>query len=293
MIIVSKMIWPELNLQVKNFVSAYTSTVGTSSSESSYTNSVSESSLPCRQDCMTMCSPFLTQATVGSDLTDYQACVSNCKNSLPSCKDYCSSYDDPSYVLVLILLQEKKNPVLQDCPTAYMKNGQYTVYIDPNSSYAQTTGRSGEIPYGANKKSAAYIYQQNFPNCPLPDALTASGGNDYRASCPFKLPDNNPCDSNYCSNIDWSKTDDECAAEMSTPCKHMIANYCEINHEHDDSCLCWKSENRDKPQCRDFRRKFQDPSDYQCSAGSYPITEHPDFKKYIKRDSIPCWNCNL
>ena len=80
---------------------------------------------------------------------------------------------------------------------------------------------------------------------------------------------------------------------MSVPCKHMVANYCEINHEHDDSCLCWKPENRDKPQCRDFRRKFQDPSDYQCSAGSYPINEHPDFKKYIKRDSIPCWNCNL
>ena len=272
--------------------SEYSSTNGmtTSTGEcSTVYNSVSETSISCRQDCMAMCAPFLNQASLGTDMQDYQMCVSNCKNSLPSCNSYCNTNNDPD--LCGTELNEEKSEV-NECPIAYKKNGEYIIYIDPNSNYAQTTGRSGEIKYGSDRENAAYIYKNNFPNCSLPAALTASGGNDYRADCPFKIQDNNPCDSDYCSNIDWSKTDDECAAKMNKECKHMVANYCEIHNQYDDSCLCWRPENRDKPACRDFRMKFQNPNDYQCSSGSHPISEHPDYSKYIKRDEIPCWGCN-
>lgn len=270
--------------------SEYSSTNVTSTGEcSTVYNSVSETSISCRQDCMTMCAPFLNQASLGTDMQDYQMCVSNCKNSLPSCSTYCCTNDDTALCGDSSTVEESET---QQCPIAYKKNGQYTIYIDPNSNYTQTTGRSGEIQYGTDREKAAYIYQKNFPDCTLPDVLTLSGGNDYRENCPFKIQDNNPCDSDYCSNIDWSKTDDECASEMSKECKHMVANYCEINNQYDDSCLCWLPENRDKPACRDFRMKFQNPNDYQCSSGSHPISDHPDYSKYIKRDEIPCWGCN-
>lgn len=271
--------------------SEYSATNGTTTStdkSSTVYNNITETSMKCRQDCMTMCAPFLNQASLGSDMQDYQMCISNCKNSLPSCNSYCNTNNDSE----LCGTGTSEESEINECPIAYKKNGQYTIYIDPESNYAQTTGRSGEIQYGPDRENAAYIYQKNFPNCSLPDSLTASGGNDYRVDCPFKIQDNNPCDSDYCSNIDWSKTDDECAAEMNKECKHMVANYCEINNQYDDSCLCWRPENRDKPACRDFRMKFQNPNDYQCSSGSHPISEHPDYSKYIKRDEIPCWGCN-
>lgn len=276
----------------ENVFSEYSATNGTTTSTgecSTVYNSVSETSMACRQDCMAMCAPFLNQASLGTNMQDYQMCVSNCKNSLPSCSNYCCTNDDSA---LCGSISNEEESEINECPIAYKKNGQYTIYIDSDSNYAQTTGRSGEIQYGPDRENAAYIYQKNFPNCSLPDALTPSGGNDYRVDCPFKIQDNNPCDSDYCSNIDWSKTDDECAAEMNKECKHMVANYCEINNQYDDSCLCWRPENRDKPACRNFRMKFQNPNDYQCSSGSHPISEHPDYSKYIKRDEIPCWGCN-
>ena len=159
--------------------SEYSSTNGTTTSTgecSTVYNSVSETSISCRQDCMAMCAPFLNQASLGTDMQDYQMCVSNCKNSLPSCS-YCCTNDDSALCGTSSNGEESET---QQCPIAYKKNGQYTIYIDPNSNYAQTTGRSGENQYGTDREKAAYIYQKNFPDCALPDVLTLSGGNDYR-----------------------------------------------------------------------------------------------------------------
>ena len=75
--------------------------------------------------------------------------------------------------------------------------------------------------------------------------------------------------------------------------KHIVSNYCELYSDIDDSCLCWRKEYRNLPSCRKFRRKYQDPKDYQCNIKDFDIEEHPSFNKYIKKDKIPCWNCNI
>ena len=66
------------------------------------------------------------------------------------------------------------------------------------------------------------------------------------------------------------------------------------NHDIDPkNCKCWTVENKDKPECYEHRRHFEDPNDYQCCIKSFKISEHPDFNKYIRKDKIPCFGCDL
>jgi hypothetical protein len=37
---------------------------------------------------------------------------------------------------------------------------------------------------------------------------------------------------------------------------------------------------------------FEIPIDY-CSVSQFYREDHPDFAKYIKKDNIPCWGCNV
>ena len=48
-----------------------------------------------------------------------------------------------------------------------------------------------------------------------------------------------------------------------------------------------------KKKCVEFRKQFQNPKDYMCNVSDFNIKEHPDFKKYIRKDSIPCWGCDI
>jgi hypothetical protein len=57
--------------------------------------------------------------------------------------------------------------------------------------------------------------------------------------------------------------------------------------------MCWRNEYRNTPQCQEFRRNFVDPQDYQCNINAFDIQKHKDYPQYIRRDKIPCWNCNL
>ena len=106
----------------------------------------------------------------------------------------------------------------------------------------------------------------------------------------FIIKENNPCYSSYCYDIEWDKK--ESVSNMSNNCKLNVSNYCEINKDIDNSCGCWKSKNKYKPECIEFRKQFQNP-DNTCNIKDFKITEHPDFKNYIKKDSIPCWGCNI
>ena len=33
--------------------------------------------------------------------------------------------------------------------------------------------------------------------------------------------------------------------------------------------------------------------EHGCKPGSFNISEHPDYSNYIRKDKIPCWNCDL
>ena len=130
------------------------------------------------------------------------------------------------------------------------------------------------------------------PNCDVPKELLPGGGKRHYQKCPFIVKNNNPCYSDYCGDVNWDKKGGYHIG-MNKKCKHIVSNYCELYSDIDDSCLCWRKEYRNLPSCRKFRRKYQDPKDYQCNIKDFDIEEHPSFNKYIKKDKIPCWNCKI
>ena len=71
-----------------------------------------------------------------------------------------------------------------------------------------------------------------------------------------------------------------------------VSNYCHINNAIDDKCLCWNPKYKDDPKCIEMRKYFENATDY-CTPQQFKIEDHPDFSKYIKKDEIPCWGCNL
>jgi len=232
----------------------------------------------CTKDCLNLCNQFMGNSN------KYNDCISNCKNVLLSCQNYCDSKpNDTTYC----------SPIIKDntCPKVYKKNGKYMVYIHPESEYAKSLNYSGEKSYGTNLEKAKHTYNINFPKCPIPDELLPGEGKNYYEHCPYIINELNPCYTTACAGVNWNNSNYK-NLNLSRNCKKAISNYCQINYNLDDSCKCWYPENSDDPLCSEFRRYFEDPNDY-CSAGQFRIEEHPDFDKYIKKDSIPCWGCNL
>jgi hypothetical protein len=101
----------------------------------------------------------------------------------------------------------------------------------------------------------------------------------------------NPCHISACANVNW-EVDNYQDLHLNKPCKKIVSNYCQINYELDDKCICWDPKYKDDSKCAEFRRYFEDPLDY-CAASQFNIEDHPDFNKYIKRDNIPCWGCTV
>jgi hypothetical protein len=175
------------------------------------------------------------------------------------------------------------------CPKVYKKNGKYIVYVPPNSLYSEKY--SGEKSYGTNIDKARYTYSINFPKCPIPDELIAGSENKYIETCPYVINELNPCYTTSCGNVNWNVKNYN-DLNLNNNCKKSVSNYCQINYKLDDNCVCWDPKNRSDPTCIEFRKYFENPHDY-CSPSQFNIEEHPDFDKYIKKDNIPCWGCNL
>ena len=106
-------------------------------------------------------------------------------------------------------------------------------------------------------------------------------------NCPFIINNNNPGNYYECKNIDWNKP----KQNYNKKCKQYIDHYCQINNKYDPACICWKDENWNNNQCKKWRGMFEPPD--KCDFNKYNISEHPDYKDYIRKDRIPCWNCNL
>jgi len=177
------------------------------------------------------------------------------------------------------------------CPKVYKKDGNYMVYIPDNSYYSSMLNYSGERSYGSDIEKARYTYYRNFPKCPIPDELMHYSNTDSMKTCPYIINEGNPCFMSQCSGVNWN-VDHYKKLNLNKSCKKHVSNYCHINSHIDERCICWKPEHKNDPKCIEFKKYIEDPNDY-CSVSQFNIEEHPDFNKYIRKDNIPCWGCNL
>ena len=245
-------------------------------------NILKNDSNSCIKDCNNLCSPFLKNG----NNQRYKQCLSNCRNVLSSCDNYCSNNNNKN-----TLYCNANNDDTMICPKVYKKGGNYVVYVPPNGYYSQLLNYSGEKSYGNNIDKARYTYNKNFPKCPTPTELLEGEGNNHNETCPFIVNELNPCFTSMCAGINWNVKDYN-ELKLSKVCKKAVSNYCHINNNIDDKCKCWNPAYKNDPKCIAMRKYFEDPNDY-CSPNSFNIEDHPDFNKYIKKDNIPCWGCNL
>ena len=110
-------------------------------------------------------------------------------------------------------------------------------------------------------------------------------------TCPYSLKQLNPCYIDQCYGVNWN-VENYSDLNINDKCKKAVSNYCRINYDIDEKCACWNPKYKDSEKCIKMKKFFENPQDY-CSPGAFKIEEHPDFSKYIKKDKIPCWGCNL
>lgn len=146
--------------------------------------------------------------------------------------------------------------------------------------------------YSKSKRIARDIYLLNHPDMKqVPDILDYPERQSISANCPFTIENNmNPCKAEACENVDWSAHTPQ---GVSQKCKKDINLYCEKYPYHDDFCTCWRDEYRNTPECQKYRSKFMNPKDCNVTVNMFNIEDHPDFNKYIRKDKIPCWNCDV
>ena len=260
-----------------------------SSSEETYEeifdNSDLKMKLNCVSDCNKVCNKFLDGSS--NQIDNYKNCLRNCKNVMGSCKDYCDqNSDDDTYCDSNN--DNNNNEVNKNCPKVYKKNGKYVVYIPENGIYSGFF--TGEKIFSADIDKARNMYAYNFPDCPIPKELVEDN-NKYKEYCPFNINELNPCNARVCSDVNWNVKDYK-DLKASDKCKKVISNYCHVNYDKDDNCICWDPKYKNSKECIEFRKFFEDPNDY-CRISSFNIEDHPDIKKYIKKDNIPCWGCNI
>jgi hypothetical protein len=279
-----------------NTVSPYYNTVNTQEQYSNINDTIFDTTFTnqntqlstCAKDCENMCRKFLN---LNNGIDKYKECIKNCKNVVYSCETYCDEEGNDSKYCNPNIDTTNNNTVNNKCPIAYKKNNNYYVYVYPNSTYAQELNYSGEKSYGQNIDNARNIYTQNFPNCVIPQELRYNGNKNYLDTCPYTLKQLNPCYIDQCYGVNWN-VENYADLNINDKCKKAVSNYCRINYDIDEKCACWNPKYKNSEKCTKMRKFFENPQDY-CSPGSFNIEEHPDFSKYIKKDKIPCWGCNL
>ena len=233
--------------------------------------------------------------------------MSNCLGSGSGSNDDCgcsgispdwayTSSSDPQYNEKLNNLRKCYLNKLK-CPTAKYISGQYQITIPEKSLYSMKYNSYGVKNYGSNKNKARELYTENFPMCLVPDVLSNSNDTVDTTHCPFVVEKDNPCKTKLCEGVKWGQTK---LMDLSQDCKNSINQYCKTNWDKDPACLCWNPKYGNEEGCLAFMKSIKDPKDIQikeiekpCCLNDYPITDHPDIKKYIKKNEIPCWGCNL
>jgi hypothetical protein len=250
----------------------------------------------CAKNCQDMCRKFLDS---NNGFDKYKECINGCKNVIYECKTFCEDNKNKNSIYCNNNsnncnndnIEQEDDNLYDRCPIAYKKDGKYYVYIFPNTKYANEFNYRHEKSYGSNMTNAKNIYSKNFPDCKIPTELLPGGGKNYLDSCPYTLKESNPCYSEYCSGVNWN-VDNYDSLKMNDKCKKSVSNYCHINYDIDENCACWNPKYKNEPKCIKLRKFFENPNDY-CAPESFNIEDHPDFSKYIKKDKIPCWGCNI
>ena len=238
----------------------------------------------CSDKCFNLCNKYLNNSN--PDIDSYKKCISNCKNVLPECTDYCQEEDNNDS----IYCKNKNDNNSIVCPKVYKKNNNYYVYIPPNSYYSHLY--EGEKSYGNDIEKARYMYSINFPKCLLPEEFQVSNSKKTtKANCPYVMNELNPCNISDCLNVNWNVSNYK-DLNLNKNCKKAISNYCHINYKYDPHCICWDPKYRNDSKCIEFKKFFENPKDY-CKPSSFNIEDHPDFNKYVRKDNIPCWGCKL
>lgn len=183
----------------------------------------------------------------------------------------------------------RKIKSISTCPSVRIENGEYIVYIPQNSKYSQKMGH-GEHSYGSNKETVHHIYKSNFPDCHIPKLLRFD--RIPHNVCPYIVAEDNPCSTPECKNVDWTK-DNIHRMGMTENCRRNVSHYCHKNRYIDPKCKCWKDSHKYNLECQKMRREYEPPEDYGFTINVFDIEEHPDLKNYVRKDKIPCWNCNL
>lgn len=235
----------------------------------------------CHDKCLGECESYL-------DTDEISKCLRKCKHKINECKEFCSYAENKLHKLCETNKEIKKDE--KHYPEVSYNKGKYYVKIPKESKYAQVFGTSKKY-YGSDRIKVKHMYEMNFPDVSVPKILKEGPTNKTVDSCPYVYRTNNPCMSDHCMNIDWSKDVKE--NNVSGQCKKVINHYCELNHEYDPACNCWNPEYENHPECVKHRKIFRDPGDYNCNINNFEIQEHPDYRNYIKKNRIPCWNCNL
>ena len=241
-------------------------------------------------NCLEACINNCSSNTAKNDLYDSLNCIKNCKTDIPICKTYCADNKNKPFICTDINLDNVK--VVNSCPNVYKQNDNYHVHVPKTSFYGHMYGNKNLTKnYGSSKENAIKVYQQNYPKCELPDSLKDKTNVDPN-KCPYIIDERNPCSSSNCKNVDWGDNNYS-SSKLLAECKNDIINYCKNNHLLDPNCASWKPENKHHPGSQKHRRQFEDQCDDDCLPGNHPIESHPDYDDYIKKDNIPCWNCNL
>lgn len=187
-----------------------------------------------------------------------------------------------------IIYEEQDSPLIYEvCPNVIYEDGHYYVVIKKGSDLEKKLGYSGVRDYGTNIDTAKFIYETNFPKCKVPDILDRRKYKGNFKDCPFIIMNQeNPCNKYECRDVDW-KT----GIPKDGNCKRAVDIYCSKYSDADPACFCWKPENKNNAKCLKWRGNFDSPE--KCDFRKYPIQNHPDADKYIRKDKIPCWGCNL
>ena len=240
----------------------------------------------CIDNCNNLCKQYLYGTS--PDLKKYKKCAENCKYVLQECNNFCADDSNKSSLYCNVSNNNDNDNDNIICPKVYKKNGQYIVYILPNSYYSNIF--TGEKSFGRNIDKARHMYSINFPKCIIPNELYR-GNNNTNNNCPYVINDLNPCNTGHCVDVNWNVKDYN-KLKLNDKCKKAVSNYCHINYDYDENCICWDPAYKDNTECIKVRKFFENPKDY-CLPGSFNIEDHPDFNKYIKKDNIPCWGCDL
>lgn len=133
------------------------------------------------------------------------------------------------------------------------------------------------------------------------DSFINETGTISKKTCPFTVKcEESPCNTLECQGSDWH------SFNVSDKCKKVINNYCKKNKNNDLVCdklktikknknnsTCASSNvilNKLKKQLKNTKKntKKQNNTENQKNKASCP-----DMSKYIRKDKIPCWGCNL